>query len=62
LTQWAIANSNLRPFAILGEIHKSLNNKTIDGLGKMTGGNFQVNFFTDEISCYEISYIITSYD
>ena len=40
LTQWFIKDSNLRPFAIMGEIHKSLNNKTINGLGKMTGGNF----------------------
>ena len=62
LTQWIIKDSNLRPFAIMGEIHKSLNNKTIDGLGKMTGGDFQINFLSDEISCYEMSYYITSYD
>ena len=62
LTQWFIKNSNLRPFAIMGEIHKSLNNKTIDGLGKMTGGNFQINFLSDEISSYEMEYYITSYD
>ena len=62
LTQWIIKDSNLRPFAIMGEIHKSLNNKTIDGLGKMKGGDFQINFITDEIVCYEMSYMITSYD
>lgn len=62
LTQWIIKDSNLRPFAIMGEIHKSLNNKTIDGLGKMTGGDFKINFLTDEISCYEMVYSITSYD
>ena len=62
LTQWMIKDSNLRPFAIMGEIHKSLNNKTIDGLGKMTGGEFSINFLTEEISCYEMSYYITSYD
>lgn len=62
LTQWFIKDSNLRPFAIMGEIHKSLNNKTIDGLGKMTGGSFQVNFITEEISCYEMAYYITTYD
>lgn len=62
LTQWIIKDSNLRPFAIMGEIHKSLNNKTIDGLGKMVGGNFQINFLTEEMSCYEMSYYITSYD
>ena len=62
LTQWIIKDSNLRPFAIMGEIHKSLNNKTIDGLGRMTGGEFQINFLTEEIGCYEMSYYITSYD
>ncbi len=62
LTQWIIKDSNLRPFAIMGEIHKTLNNKVIDGLGKMTGGDFQINFLTDEIGCYEMVYRITSYD
>lgn len=62
MTQWIIKDSNLRPFAIMGEIHKSLNNKTIDGLGKMVGGDFQINFLTDEMSCYEMVYYITSYD
>ena len=62
MTQWIIKDSKLRPFAIMGEIHKSLNRKTIDGLGKMVGGNFQINFLTDEMSCYEMTYYITSYD
>ena len=62
LTQWIIKDSNLRPFAIMGQIHKSLNGKTIDGLGKMDGGDFQINFLTDEMGCYEMVYYITSYD
>ena len=62
LTQWFIKDSNLRPFAIMGEVHKSLNNKTINGLGKMVGGDFQINFLTDEIVSYEMVYYITSYD
>ena len=62
LTQWFIKDSNLRPFAIMGEIHKSLNNKTINGLGKMKGGDFQINFLTDEIVSYEMVYYIMSYD
>lgn len=62
LTQWFIKDSNLRPFAIMGEIHRSLNNKTISGLGKFIGGDFQINFLTDEISCYEMVYRLTSYD
>lgn len=62
LTQWFIKDENLRPFAIMGEIQKSLDNKTIDGLGKLVGGDFDLNFLTEEISCYEMTYRITTYD
>lgn len=62
LTQWFIKDTNLRPFAILGEIQDSLNKKTINGLGKMVGGDFALNFLTDEISCYEQEFEIISYD
>lgn len=62
LSQWIIKNSNLRPFAILGEIQDSLNEKNINGLGKMRGGDFELNFLTDEISNYEQTFWITAYD
>ena len=52
LTQWIIKDDNLRPFAIMGEVQKSLNEKTINGLGKMQGGDFALNFLTEEISAY----------
>lgn len=62
LTQWIIKDTNLRPFAIMGEVQKSLNNKKIEGLGKMVGGDFDLNFLTEEISAYEQTFVITSYD
>ena len=62
LTQWIIKDTNLRPFAIMGEIQKSLNGKKIDGLGKMVGGDFDLNFLTEEISAYEQTFVLTSYD
>lgn len=62
LTQWIIKDANLRPFAIMGEIQKSLNNKIINGLGRMSGGDFELNFLTDEISCYEMTFEIIEYD
>lgn len=62
LTQWIIKDSNLRPFAIMGEIQKSLNNKTINGLGKMTGGDFDLNFLSEEMSCYLQLFYLTSYE
>ena len=62
LTQWIIKSDNLRPFLILGEIQKSLDGKTINGLGKLEGGNFDLNFITDEIASYEMVFNITAYD
>lgn len=62
LEQWIIKDVQLRPFAILGEIQKSLDGKIIDGLGKLDGGDFDLNFLSDEISCYEQLFYLTSYD
>jgi hypothetical protein len=52
LTAWIFKDSNLRPFAILGEIEKSLDGKTINGLGKIEGGDFDLSFLTKEMSAY----------
>ena len=62
LTQWIIKDTNLRPFAIMGEIQKSLDGKKIEGLGKMVGGDFALNFLTEEIGAYEQTFMITTYD
>ena len=62
LTQWAIKDSNLRPFSIMGEIQKTLNGKIINGMGKIQGGDFSLNFLTEEISCYEMTFDFIEYD
>lgn len=62
LTQWIIKDTNLRPFAILGQIEKSLSGKTINGLGKIEGGDFDLNFLTDEVGAYEQNFYITEYE
>lgn len=62
LTQWIIKSTSLRPFCIMGEIQKSLTNKNINGLGKITGGDFSLNFLTEEISCYEMTFRIIDYE
>lgn len=62
LTQWFMKSSNLRPFAILGEVQKSLNGKTINGLGKMMGGDFSLAFVSDETGCYSQNFEITTYE
>lgn len=62
LTQWFIKDTNLRPFAIMGEIQDSLNGKSINGLGKMIGGDFDLNYMTEEVSCYTQSFVLISYE
>lgn len=62
LTQWIIKDSNLRPFAIMGEIQSSLRGKTINGLGKIDGGDFELELLTDEMSGYRQKFSITEYE
>ena len=61
-TAWIFKNTNLRPFAILGEIEKSLQGKTINGLGKIEGGDFDLSFLTKEMGCYQQDFYITTYE
>ena len=62
LTQWIIKDSNLRPFAIMGEIQRSLNGKTVNGLGKLKCGDFNLVMITEDVSCYTMEIPITEYD
>lgn len=62
LDQWVIKDSNLRPFAILGEIQNSLEGKTINGLGEISGGNFELTKLTDKVSIYSQTFSIVEYD
>lgn len=59
--QWGIKNSNLRPFAILGEIQNSLDGVNINGLGNLSGGDFTLSQLTDEISVYSTEYDLIEY-
>ena len=58
---WIFKNTNLRPFAILGEIQKSIDGKTVNGLGKIEGGDFDLSFLTKEMSAYTQDFWITNY-
>ena len=62
LDSWVIKNSNLRPFAILGEIQKSLEGKKINGLGEISGGDFELTKLTDKSSIYSQTFSIVEYD
>ena len=62
MTTWIFKDTNLRPFAILGEIQTSLQGKRINGLGQIEGGDFDLSFLTKEMGCYEQSFWITTYE
>lgn len=62
LTNWIIKDTNLRPFAILGQLQSSLDGKTINGLGRLSGGDFELKLLTEEMSCYEQTYTLIEYD
>lgn len=61
-TQWIIKDSNLRPYAILGEVQRSLDNKIINGLGRMSGGDFEQMLTTNEMTYFRQTFTITNYD
>ena len=62
MSAWIIKDTNLRPFAILGEIEKSLKGKTVNGLGKLEGGDFELSFLTKEMGVYQQEFWITAYE
>lgn len=61
-SSWIFKNTNLRPFAILGEIENSLNGKSINGLGKIDGGNFDLRLLSKEMSVYQQIFQVVSYE
>lgn len=62
VTQWIIKDSNLRPYAIMSEITSSLDGKVVNGLGRISGGDFEYNFTSNEITAFLQTFMITSYD
>lgn len=62
LVSWIIKDTNLRPFAILGQLQSSLDGKVVNGLGRLSGGDFDLKLLTEEMSCYEQTYTLTEYD
>lgn len=62
LTQWIIKDSNLRPFAIMGQIENSLNGKTVNGMGKLKCGDFNLILLTEDTSCYQMKLSVVEYE
>lgn len=59
--EWVITGDNLRPFAIMSEIRKSLQDKRINGLGEITYDGFNVATLTNQMSSYAMRFTINAF-
>ena len=46
----------------MGEVQDSLNNKVVNGLGRMWGGDFSIDFVSDEMTSFVQTFHIYNYD
>lgn len=60
-TEWSIAGDTLRPFAVMSEIRKSLQDKRINGLGEITYYGFSLSTLTEEMGCYMMRFGINAF-
>lgn len=59
--EWIIAGDDLRPFAIMSEIRKSLQNSRINGLGEIIYDGFSVATLTNQMSSYVMRFVISAF-
>lgn len=59
--EWIIAGNQLRPFAIMSEIRKSLQNKRINGLGEIRYDGFDISSLTNQTGSYLMRFKIVAF-
>lgn len=59
--EWQITGSQLRPFAIMSEIRRSLQDKRINGLGEISYKGFDIASLTDQMGCYLMRFNINAF-
>ena len=59
--EWLIAGDTLRPFAIMSEIRKSLQDKRINGLGEIRYEGFELSTLTTEMGSYIMRFSISAF-
>ena len=59
--EWLIAGDNLRPYAIMAEIRKTIQDKRINGLGEIQYINFTLATLTEEMGCYSLRFRINAF-
>lgn len=56
LREWLINDINLRPFAIISEIEKTLKGRRIEGLGTIKYHGFELDLLTADMSGYRMEF------
>lgn len=59
--EWLIEGDNLRPFAIMAEIRKELQDTRINGLGEIKYLGYNLSTLTEECGCYTMRFIINAF-
>lgn len=59
--EWLIAGDQLRPFAIMAEIRKSIQNKRINGLGEIRYEGFDISSLTNQTGSYLMRFRIVDF-
>lgn len=59
--EWLIAGDQLRPFAIMAEVRKTLQDRKINGLGEIKYVGFDLSSLTEEMSCYTMRFFINAF-
>lgn len=59
--EWLIAGDNIRPFAIMSEIRKSIQDKRINGLGEIRYLGFDLATLTEEMGAYTMRFQINAF-
>lgn len=59
--EWLIAGDTIRPFAIMSEIRKSLQDKRINGLGEIVYQGYDLGSLTEQMGSYIMEFEINAF-
>lgn len=59
--EWRITGDDLRPYAIMSEIRKSLQDTRINGLGEIRYEGFELSTLTEEMSAHTMRFDINAF-
>lgn len=60
-SEWLITGDTLRPFAIMSEIRKSIQDKRLNGLGEIKYLGFNLSSLTEEMGSYIMRFSINAF-